>query len=153
MDDLLELVRQRTVENNFMHYNHIRVERVEPDQAACVLDAENNSLNNYGVIHGGALYTLADNAAGVAIHTDGRQYVTLEGTLHFLSNVGGGAVRAEASVRHRGRSTALADVILAAESGKVLATGEFTYFCVDAEQFRRRAAETAQGKSERIGEK
>ena len=74
---------------------------------------------------------MADNATGTAAHTDGRYYVTQTSSLHFLRNQASGVVRATAWVRHRGKSTVLTAVDITGEGGKLLATGEFTFFCVD----------------------
>ena len=70
-------------------------------------------------------------AAGTAAHSDGRYYVTQTSALHFLRNQARGTVRAAAYVRHRGKSTVLTAVDITGENGKLLATGEFTFFCVD----------------------
>jgi len=91
------------------------------------------------MVHGGALYTLADNAAGIAAHSDGRSYVTQSGSLHFLSNRPHGLIRAEGRVRRRGRSTVLAEVDITAEDGTLLATGQFSYFCVGEGSITRQA--------------
>ena len=42
-----------------------------------------------------------------------------------------GTIRANAYLRHRGRSTCLVSVDIVGEGGNLLATGEFTFFCVD----------------------
>ena len=128
---LTEETRVRMVDNTFMHYNHIEIETVERDRAVFRLDIRPESCNSYGIVHGGAIYTMADNAAGAAVHTDGRTYVTQTSTLHFLRNQSSGTVRAAAHVRHRGKSTVLTSVDITGEGGKLLATGEFTFFCVD----------------------
>ena len=64
-------------------------------------------------------------------HTDGRTYVTQTSALHLLRNQTSGTIRANAYLRHRGRSTCLVSVDIVGEGGKLLATGEFTFFCVD----------------------
>lgn len=127
--------------NAFTEHNFIRLEAVEPDQAVYTLEIRPESRNPYGMAHGGALYTLADDAAGAAAHSDGRHYVTQSGNLHFLDNRAHGAVRAEGRVRHRGRSTVLVDVDITAQDGTLLATGTFTYFHVDRGRMAERAQE------------
>ena len=131
MDKLEEQTKERLQRNAFMIHNHIELESVEPDRAAFRLNIQPDSKNPYGLVHGGAIYTLADNATGSAVHTDGRFYVTQTSALHFLRNQSEGAVRAEAHVRHRGKSTSLVAVDITGEGGKLIATGEFTFFCVD----------------------
>lgn len=119
------------LKNTFAFYNHIEPECVEPDHAVFRLVIRPESRNPYGVVHGSAIYTMADNATGYAAHTDGRFYVTQTSSMHFLRNQTRGVVRADAHVRHRGKATCLVDVDILGEGGKLLATGEFTYFCID----------------------
>lgn len=125
--------------NAFCLYNHIVPESVEADHAVFRLDIRPESKNPYGIVHGGAIYTMADNATGYAAHTDGRNYVTQTSSMHFLRNQTGGTVRAEARVRHRGRTTCLVAVDITGEGGRLLATGEFTYFCVDGALMAQKA--------------
>ena len=131
MNDLEQMTMERLKRNGFMNYNHIEMERVEPDRAVFRLEIRPESKNVYGMVHGGAIYTLADNATGSAAHTDGRHYVTQNGSLHFLKNQGEGIIRAEARVRHRGRSTVLVDVDVVGADDRLLAAGEFSFFCID----------------------
>lgn len=127
--------------NAFTGYNHMELEVVEQDRAVFRLEIRPESRNPYGMVHGGALYTLADDAAGTAAHSDGRHYVTQSGTLHFLNNRAQGVIRATGTIRHRGRSTVLAVVDITAEDGTLLATGEFSFFCVDRARMRERKLE------------
>ena len=106
---------------------------MDGDQVVFKLDIRQESRNTYGMVHGGAIYTLADNATGFAACSDGRYYVTQTSALHFLRNQSEGTVRAVANVRHRGHSTCLVSVDITGDNGKLLATGEFTFFCVDKE--------------------
>ena len=135
MEESKEQIRQNTEQrmrkNAFMLHNYIELESVEKDRAVFKLDIRPESCNPYGMVHGGAIYTLADNATGTAAHSDGRYYVTQTSALHFLRNQSRGTVRATAWVRHRGKSTVLTSVDITGEDGKLLATGEFTFFCVD----------------------
>ena len=119
MSELEQNTRQRLQKNAFMLHNHIELESVEPDRAVFRLDIRPESRNPYGMVHGGAIYTMADNATGTAAHTDGRYYVTQTSALHFLRNQASGTVRATAWVRHRGKSTVLTAVDITGEDGKV----------------------------------
>ena len=117
--------------NAFMFHNYSEMESAERDKAVFKLVIRPESKNPYGIVHGGAIYTMADNAAGAVAHSDGRYYVTQTSSLHFLRNQAEGVVRAEARIRHRGKSTCLVDVDITGEGHILLATGQFTYFCVD----------------------
>lgn len=137
----VRLEAARLKENAFTAHNFMERESVGPDRAAYRLEIRRESRNPYDMVHGGALYTLADDAAGAAAHSDGRHYVTQHGDLHFLDNRAHGTIRAEGHVRHRGRSTVLVGVDITDEAGVLLAAGEFSYFCVDVERMAQRAEE------------
>ena len=130
MNELEQRTLARLEKNGFMNYNHIEMEQVERDYAVFRLQVRPENRNVYGMVHGGAIYTLADNATGSAAHTDGRNYVTQSGTLHFLRNQREGTIRAQARVRHRGRSTVLVAVDVVGDDGTLLASGEFSFFCI-----------------------
>lgn len=116
--------------NAFMVHNHIQVKATGPDSAQAALDIGPESLNSYGMLHGGVYYTLADCACGCACREDGRKYVTLQGGLSFIKGVESGRVSAQASVRRRGRSASTVSVEITSGAGELLACGEFTFFCV-----------------------
>lgn len=142
MSELEQYLQKRGMRKNaFTEHNFYELEAVEPDRAVYRLNIRPESLNPYGMVHGGALYTMADDAAGTAAHTDGRSYVTQSGTLHFLDNRAHGIIRATGIIRHRGGSTALAMVEITSEDGALLAAGEFSYFCVDRKRMKERAEE------------
>ena len=131
----------RLKENAFTARNFMELESVERDRAVYRLEIRRESRNPYGMVHGGALYTLADDAAGAAAHSDGQYYVTLHGDLHFLDNRARGTIRAEGRVRRRGRSTVLVGVEITDEAGTLLAAGEFSYFRVDMTRMAERLEE------------
>ena len=133
-DELREKYSEINRRNPFVRHNHIEVKEIERDRAVLQLAIRPESRNVYGFVHGGAIYAMADNAAGCATSTDGRSYVTQESDMHFLSNQAEGTVTAEARVRHRGRTTVLVEVSVTGEEEKLLATGTFTFFCVDPQR-------------------
>ena len=141
------LEEMRLRKNAFTTHNYLELEMVEEDRAVYRLDIRPESLNPYGMVHGGALYTLADDTAGAAAHSTGLYYVTQNGNLHFIKNQGVGSIWAEGRVRHRGRTTCLTVVDITNEKGELLATGEFSYFCVDRDLMEEKAkqADKARG--------
>ena len=121
----------RTFRNPFMEYNFIRLTETGGGKAVCALEPRPESLNPYGFVHGGAIYTIADDVAGYAAHTDGNQWVTQNSTVHFLSNQSGGVLTGTAEVRHRGRRTCLVDVTITGDAGRLIAAGSFVYYRVE----------------------
>ena len=53
MNELEETMRERLKKNQFMSYNHIELEHVEPDYAVFRLDIRPESRNIFGMVHGG----------------------------------------------------------------------------------------------------
>lgn len=88
--------------------------------------------NPIGVVHAGFVMTLADSALGCAVQTtlaEGVAYSTLETKVNMVRPIHAdtGRVLAEATVLHSGRTTATAEVKVAAEAtGKLLASGTTT---------------------------
>ena len=139
MNELQAKTEKRLETNTFMNHNFMELEFLEPDHAIFKLEIREESRNTFGMVHGGALYSLADNATGCAAHTDGRNYVTQGSSFNFLRNQPSGTIYADAKVRHRGGTTCLIDVSITGDGGKLLATGTFTYFCVDRSKIEAKA--------------
>ena len=60
-------------------------------------------------------------------------------TFRLRNRSSSGTIYADAKVRHRGGTTCLIDVNITGEGGKLLATGTFTYFCVDRSKIEAKA--------------
>ena len=132
MDEKLKKLLQRQENNPFARAAGICVTSADEDGVVCEMEVEDHCMNHLGFVHAGALYTLAENAAGAAaFHRDGRRYVTQGGGIHYIGNQKGGRLRATAQVVHGGRQTCLVRTIVSGEGGKLICTGEFDFFCVD----------------------
>jgi len=119
-------------ENEFMNHNHITLKTLEKDHVVMELVVRQESLNPYKIVHGGALYTMADCAAGTASRSDGRRYVTMSSSLNFLrSGLMGDTIWAEARIRHRGRTVCYVEVDVTNQKGELLASGDYTFFCIE----------------------
>ena len=116
--------------NKFAVYNGISLHLLEDGRTTAVMDMGPNSVNPYGRLHGGAIYTLADCAGGALCRTDGREYVTLDGMIHFIRSAKSGTITATAGMVHRGRTTSVVDIRVTDQDGTLLATGDFTFFCL-----------------------
>ena len=127
--ELFQVEKERS--NPFTAYNHITVTSVEEDHAVYSLTLRPESLNPYGMIHGGIFSTMADNATAAAAHTDGRKYVTIQSVMNFLANQSAGTITAEANVRHRDEKRALVEVAIYGDNRKMLASGSYTLYCIE----------------------
>jgi len=84
----------------------------------------------YGMVHGGAIASLADTAVAFALMTlihPGQKVLTVEMKINFLGSENGGEMLGEARIQHQGKSLAVADMDVKDESGKWIAKGMATY--------------------------
>lgn len=106
-----------------------RAETVSSDRTVVTLEAEKRHLNAMGIVHGGVLSSLLDNAMGLAVmsaHPDKRT-VTTNLNVHFVASLGPGPLRATARVLHETRSTLTVEAKVEDAGGKLgtLGTGSF----------------------------
>ena len=83
-----------------------------------------------GIMHGGALASLADSASAFAVLSTlepDEQTVTVDLTLHYLRPVTGGKLTARARVLRGGRRVATVSVEIFNESGALVVTALTTY--------------------------
>jgi acyl-CoA thioesterase len=84
------------------------IEVVEMDEgyAKLIMPFQEKITQPYGLVHGGALSTLADSAAAIAVVKmvePGTRFVTVEMKINYLAPVKGGVTEAEAKVLRRGK--------------------------------------------------
>ena len=70
--------------HQFSYENGIYVTKVEPGRAEGVLEVGPDSINPHGMVHGGALATLADTVGGSCACATGRRCVTASSSMEFL---------------------------------------------------------------------
>ena len=115
--------------NPFMQHNHIHIGLVSADYAEVFLDIQPSSTNLYGFVHGGALFTMADCCAGLAVRSDGRQYVTQNSSVNFIRNVKCGRITAKGRVVSRGRHICVSSVDIYSDTDVLLLNSTFSMYC------------------------
>lgn len=116
----------------FAPHNHIYVTELRDDHSASgVLEIQPSSLNPLGIVHGGALVTLADTVAGTAAYTTGKTCVTLDCSMQYLSPGTGTRIHCTAVPKKLGRTVLVYDVSLTDDSGRPVASGTYTFFTVE----------------------
>jgi len=83
-----------------------------------------------GMMHGGAIASLADSAGAMALITlvdPNDRITTIEFKVNFVAPVDAGKLTAQAKILHRGGKTAVGDVAVLDEKGKLVAKVIATY--------------------------
>lgn len=122
---LLRIVNDK---ERFSGKNSIQIREIR--EGFCTGEMENTpaTQNTHGGIHGGALTTLADTVAGVAVTSLGYSCVTLSNTMEFLRVAAPGPVCCEGRVRKAGRSITVCETVITDSQGREIALGVFSYF-------------------------
>lgn len=115
----------------FAGYNGIVITHVADGRAEGALTITPSSLNPRGHVHGGCLVSLADTVAGTAAHSLGRGWVTLSAAFNYFRPGVGTRLICRAEPQKVGRTVAVYDTTLTDDQERLVATGCFTFYCVE----------------------
>jgi uncharacterized protein (TIGR00369 family) len=102
----------------------ISVEEASPDRVIALMSWAPRLCTGGGIMHGGALMTLADSAGALVAFLglpDGATTATITSTTQMFRPVTAGEVRAVAVPLHRGRTTVTVQTSMHGEDGKLVA--------------------------------
>lgn len=106
--------------------------KVENGYSHCVLKVDEKLLNPAGIVHGGAIYTMADSGMGVALYSfldEDELFLTVEANIFYLKAVSSGKLICESKVVHRGKRTAVMEAEIRNEGQLVAkAMGTFSIY-------------------------
>lgn len=126
-----EIMRSGNALNPYGQYLGINIVELDNTHCTALLEVKSCLLNPYGMLHGGAYYSLADTAAGVLSRTSGKKNVTLEGKLNFIkSAIEGDTIKAIATKMHQGNTTGVYLVNIIGKNEELLATGIYTMYYI-----------------------
>lgn len=129
-DDAGQLTRlAELAQKTFWGLLGCEVVQADGRKAAICLDIIPSHLNLLGIVHGGVLMSLMDNAMGLVVMLAETNERTVTATMntHFLASCKGGLLLCEAELLHRtGRTLTLSSQVKD-EDGKLLAWGSGAY--------------------------
>ena len=108
----------------------ITLEQIDTGFARFRMPFRQELTQAYGVVHGGAIASLADTAVAFAVMTliqRGEMVTTAEFKINFFSAVTSGEMFGEARAVYTGKRLVVADMEVKNENGKLLAKGIATY--------------------------
>ncbi|OGU00026.1 MAG: acyl-CoA thioesterase [Geobacteraceae bacterium GWB2_52_12] len=114
----------------FEEYLGMRIEQAANGQAVLTMPFNASHCQGGGLMHGGAVVSLADTALAIAIKTilpEGTHFATIEMGLKFHAPVRWGMVRAEAKVTERNERDIIGEVEVITEEGIKAATFRATF--------------------------
>ncbi|GLZ48016.1 aromatic compound degradation protein PaaI [Actinomycetospora sp. NBRC 106375] len=102
----------------------MRIETADADETVAVLPWSDTNTTLGGLLHGGAVMTLADTAGAVCAFLGlppGARTATTQSGTHLLRAVSGSDVRATARPVHRGRTQVVVQTDLTDDRGRLVA--------------------------------
>lgn len=113
--------------------NHVGLVLIkeEPDYCELALEFHENLQNYYGIFHGGAYFTLADQAAGYAAKSNGVPHVTANATIHYMIAVNEGKLTACAKVINRAGKLCIVDVNIYNDDNVLVNKATFTMYAIN----------------------
>ena len=128
MDSYSKLLERVNAPGHFASSIGIVVTRIEGREAEGRMEIRPDSLNPIGIVHGGAMNTLADTVAGCAAFTSGHVCVTLDCSMQYLAPGTGRYLHCIATPKKLGKTILVYDTTLTNDRGQVVATGIYTFF-------------------------
>jgi len=140
---LAGLVRKASV---YFHHLGMEIVDLQPGRALVRLPFGAHLKNSSGGMHGGAIASLIDSAGGLAARTltHPSTVATVEFKVNFLTPIRRGAVLAEGRVIHKGRRTAVSEVMVRDEEDRPVACGLVTLMVLQSDR-RARPDQEARG--------
>ncbi len=136
--ETMEQLRDRlNSSSQFLQSNDMRVIEVREGHAKVEMIIDEQILNVHGFVHGGALFSLADTAAGAASFATGRDSVTLSASINYIKPGTGGKLIGIAQEISRGRTTGVYEVFIFNDHETLLSRATFTMFFLDGERHKK----------------
>lgn len=128
MEDRIQKLERILSNDRFARHNHIRLVSVLPGEAVAEMVVSEEHLNGVNIIHGGALFTLADFAFAAASNSHGRIAIATNANISFFKGISTGKITAVAKEINSGRTLATFTVNITDETGDKIACFTGTAF-------------------------
>ena len=119
---------KKFMEGNRPHFSNfvgLKIVSISPEKVEATLQAREELSNRAGVLHGGAIMTLADTIGGVGTTANlpkGSNTVTIESKTNFFVAIPiGETAHAECTPLHRGRTTQVWQTKITRDDGRLAA--------------------------------
>jgi uncharacterized protein (TIGR00369 family) len=113
--------------NGILGFEHLET---SPERAVARFEVATHHKQPFGLVHGGTFAALAEGlaseATALAVGPEGMVAQGMSNNLSFLRPVFSGTVHAEATRRHRGRTTWVWDVDITDDQGRLCCTARLT---------------------------
>jgi len=134
MKNLDDLIDRLNGNSQYLQSNDMKVTELRKGYARVEMVIDQQIQNVHGFVHGGALFSLADTAAGAASFATGRDSVTLTGTINYMKPGKGGKLIGVATEINAGKTIGVYEVFIYNDEEMLLSRATFTMFFLDGKQ-------------------
>ena len=132
------LKKVREVANRSPYYRLLKMEifRIRKGKSTIQMPFSKKLTHPYGIVHGGAIASLADSAVAMALIglvKPSDRITTIEFKINFFTSISQVKLTAQAKIIHKGSKTAVGDVEVINEGGKLVAKVIATYMIQSTE--------------------
>jgi acyl-CoA thioesterase len=124
-DSLKNIFNKVNSEDTFAQLIRMKLIEVRPGFARSTIPITDETVNIYQMAHGGAIFSVADQACEAAGNSFGEPAVALQHNIHFLAaGKSGDLLEATAKVTNRSSRIGLIEFEVRNQEGLLLATGQ-----------------------------
>lgn len=124
-----ERMTQVLLEDSFSRYLGIEILEFDVERIKARIPFDEKIINNYGSLHGGALYSFADILGGTVACMTGKFCFTVSGSMNYLSlAVSDKYIYCEAKRVRAGGHLVVVSIDITDDDGKLLDNGSFTFY-------------------------
>jgi acyl-CoA thioesterase len=132
---LKDIFHKVNSEDTFARLIRMKLIEVQPGFARSTLPITDQMVNIYQMAHGGAIFSVADQACEAAGNSFGEPAVALQHNIHFLApGKSGDILEATAKVTHRSNRVGLIEFEVRNQEGLLLAIGQQLIYFKKAEK-------------------
>lgn len=118
---------QQRAQSTFWGYLGCELVEVKDTYVIISLELAEHHKNMVGIVHGGVMMSMLDNAMGLILLSKGENTVTATMNTHFLSNIKNGKIYCKAELLHATKRTNTMTATLYDEHNELLAYASGSY--------------------------
>ncbi len=126
--DYQKLLSDMENKNGFFKNNNFHVVEATKEQCIIRADLTENSMNPYGIAHGGLIFGLGDVVMGMLARATGTKAVTLSANINYLKPGTGKYLIGKAEMIKNGKSTCVLRANIYNDQEELVATMDSNYF-------------------------
>ena len=125
-----EVLQKMENESGYFHHNQYYIEEITEESITLKANINENSLNPYGIAHGGFIFGLGDTAMGILAREENKEVLTLNANIDFLRPGSGKELIAKSEMIKNGKKIKVLKANIYNEEGKLIASMTSNYMVI-----------------------